>query len=76
MTESLRSTAALEAMTFEELLAALEEITQQMESREVGIEVAMDLYEQAEQLHTAAADRLERITARLDQLDPPRSPLN
>jgi exodeoxyribonuclease VII small subunit len=72
MTQSLRSPAALEAMTFEELLAALEDITQQMESREVGIEAAMDLYEQAEQLHAAAAQRLERITARLDELEPPR----
>jgi exodeoxyribonuclease VII small subunit len=55
-----------EAMTFEELLAALEQLTDRMASGEIGIEEAADLYEQAEVLHALAAERLARVQARIE----------
>jgi exodeoxyribonuclease VII small subunit len=55
-----------ETMTFEELLAALEQLTDRMASGEIGIEEAADLYEQAEKLHGLAAERLARVQARID----------
>lgn len=55
-----------EAMTFEQLVAALEDLTDRMASGEIGIEEAADLYEQAEQLHALAAERLARVQARIE----------
>jgi exodeoxyribonuclease VII small subunit len=54
------------AMTFEQLVATLEEITERMASGQIGIEEAADLYEQAERLHGLAAERLARVQARID----------
>ena len=59
---------AWETMTFEELMAALEQLTERMASGEIGIEEAADLYEQAEQLHARAADRLASVQARIEAL--------
>ena len=53
-------------MTFEQLMTALEELTERMASGEIGIEEAADLYEQAERLHALATERLERVQARID----------
>jgi exodeoxyribonuclease VII small subunit len=55
-----------EAMTFEQLVAALEDLTDRMASGEIGIEEAADLYEQAETLHALAAERLARVQARIE----------
>jgi exodeoxyribonuclease VII small subunit len=55
-----------EAMTFEELVATLEELTDRMASGEIGIEEAADLFEQAERLHGLAAERLARVQARIE----------
>jgi exodeoxyribonuclease VII small subunit len=55
-----------EAMTFEELVATLEELTDRMASGQIGIEEAADLYEQAERLHGLAAERLARVQARIE----------
>ncbi len=55
-----------EAMTFEQLVAALEDLTDRMASGEIGIEEAADLYEQAEKLHALAAERLARVQARIE----------
>jgi exodeoxyribonuclease VII small subunit len=55
-----------EAKTFEELVAALEELTDRMASGQIGIEEAADLYEQAERLHGLAAERLARVQARIE----------
>jgi exodeoxyribonuclease VII small subunit len=60
--------AAWDSMTFEELMAALEQLTEQMASGEIGIEEAADLYEQAEQLHSRAAERLASVQARIEAL--------
>ena len=53
-------------MTFEELVATLEELTERMASGQIGIEEAADLYEQAELLHGLAAERLARVQARIE----------
>jgi len=58
----------LEKLSFEELLAALERVTSRLASGELGIEVAADLYEQAEILHAAAQARLAAVEARIERM--------
>jgi exodeoxyribonuclease VII small subunit len=57
--------------TYEQLVAALEEVAQQLASDTIGIEAATALYEQAEELHRAAADRLAAITKKIETLTDP-----
>lgn len=56
------------AMTFEQLVAALEALTTRMASGDIGIEEAAELYEQAQHLHALAAGRLARVQERIDRL--------
>ncbi len=56
--------------SFEELLAMLEDVARRMESREIGIEQAADLYEQAGRLHRAAVARLDVVEQRIERLRP------
>jgi exodeoxyribonuclease VII small subunit len=58
--------ARYEEMTFEEMMAALEQLTDRMASGQIGIEEAADLYEEAERLHGLAAERLARVQARIE----------
>jgi exodeoxyribonuclease VII small subunit len=60
----------LERLTFEELLGALELLTARLASGELGIEAAVDLYEQAELLHDAAQKRLDAVETRIVRLRP------
>jgi exodeoxyribonuclease VII small subunit len=60
--------ATWDQLTFEELVMALEELTDRMASGDIGIEEVADLYEKAEVLHALAAERLERVQARIDAL--------
>ena len=62
----------LDALSFEELLSALETVTARLASGELGIEAAADLYEQAEILHAAAAERLAAVEARIERLQAER----
>jgi exodeoxyribonuclease VII small subunit len=59
----------LNSLSFEQLLDELESVTKQIESREIGIEAATDLYERAGQLHAAATDRLATIEERIRSID-------
>ncbi len=52
-------------VTFEELMAELEETTARLASGDLGIEAAADLYERAERLHALASARLEQVRARV-----------
>lgn len=61
----------LESLTFEQILAALESVTNRMANGDLGIEAATDLYEQAEILHAVAQERLEAVEARISKLAPP-----
>jgi exodeoxyribonuclease VII small subunit len=63
----------LDAMTFEELLDELEAVTRQIESREIGIEAATDLYERAGLLHAAAAQRLASVEDRIRSINDAQS---
>ena len=58
----------LEELSFEQLLEALELVTNRLASGELGIEAATDLYEQAEILHAAAEQRLAAVEARIERL--------
>ena len=60
--------ADLDALSFEELVDRLEEITAQLADGGIGIERAADLYERAQRLHAAAASRLEAVARRIDLL--------
>ncbi|HVL92351.1 MAG TPA: exodeoxyribonuclease VII small subunit [Acidimicrobiales bacterium] len=60
-----------EALSFEELVEALETLVDRMADGQLGIEEAVDLYEQAGRLHALAADRLAQVQARIDRLTPP-----
>ena len=59
---------APEEMSYEELVAALEEMTDRMASGTIGIEEAAELYEMAGALHAAAAARLAAVQERIDRL--------
>lgn len=57
-----------DAMTFEQLLDALEQLTDRMASGQIGIEEAAELYEEAGRLHAVASARLDRVQERIDRL--------
>jgi exodeoxyribonuclease VII small subunit len=46
----------------------LEAVTERLATGELGIEAAVDLYEQAERLHAEATARLAQVQARVEAL--------
>jgi exodeoxyribonuclease VII small subunit len=62
-----------EGLTFEQLVGALEQLTERMAAGDIGIEEAADLYERAQHLHALAAERLARVQQRIDGLATPDS---
>ncbi|HEX2064813.1 MAG TPA: exodeoxyribonuclease VII small subunit [Acidimicrobiales bacterium] len=56
------------SMTYEQLVEALEQLTQRLADGDVGIEEAVELYERAGHLHALAAERLARVQERVDRL--------
>jgi exodeoxyribonuclease VII small subunit len=59
---------AEDARTFEELMSALEEVTGRLAAGDLGIEAAVDLYEEAQRLHALASARLAHVQARVEAL--------
>ena len=57
--------------TFEELMSALEAVTERLAAGDLGIEAAADLYAEAERLHALASDRLAQVQARVEALPAP-----
>ena len=57
-------------MSYEELVDALEQLTQRMADGAIGIEEAVDLYERAGRLHALASERLARVQERIERLAP------
>jgi exodeoxyribonuclease VII small subunit len=57
-----------DGLSFEELVAALEELTERMASGDIGIEEAAAMYEQGGALHAAATARLAAVRERIDRL--------
>jgi exodeoxyribonuclease VII small subunit len=58
----------LAALTYEQLLEALEGLVHRMAAGDIGIEEVADLYERAGRLHAEASARLERVRARIEGL--------
>ncbi|MHB1487086.1 MAG: exodeoxyribonuclease VII small subunit [Acidimicrobiales bacterium] len=58
-------------LSYEDLLARLEDLTRQISSGDIGIEQAADLYEEAGRVHAAAAARLEQVRTRIENLQTP-----
>ena len=56
------------SMSYEQLVDALEQLTQRMADGHVGIEEAVELYERAGRLHALASERLARVQERIDRL--------
>lgn len=54
--------------TFEEIMAELEAVTEQLAAGDLGIEAAAELYERAERLHAEATERLDQVRARVEGL--------
>jgi len=59
---------SFDELTFEQLLASLEQLTERMATGNIGIEEAAALYERAGELHAAATARLAAVQARIDKL--------
>ena len=57
-----------DSRTFEELMAALEQVTERLAAGDLGIEAAVDLYEEAQRLHARATERLAQVQARVEAL--------
>jgi exodeoxyribonuclease VII small subunit len=55
-------------LTYEQLVASLEELAERMASGSIGIEEAAELYEMAGRLHAAAAARLAAVEQRIEGL--------
>ena len=56
------------AMSYEQLVDALERVTNRLASGDLGIEDAADLYEEAGRLHALATERLEKVRERIEGL--------
>jgi exodeoxyribonuclease VII small subunit len=65
----MTDTDDLSALTYEELVEKLEELTRRIAAGEVGIEEASELYERAGVIHHLAAERLAQVKARIERLD-------
>lgn len=55
-------------MSYEQLVDALERLTERMADGDVGIEEAVELYERAGRLHALASERLARVQERIERL--------
>ena len=63
-----------EPQTFEELMEALEALTDRLATGDLGIEQAAELYEQAEAVHDRARRRLAEVSERIARLTPGSDP--
>ncbi|MXO90150.1 exodeoxyribonuclease VII small subunit [Pontixanthobacter aquaemixtae] len=61
-------TPDLKQMTFEQALAALEEIVKRLESGEVPLDESINLYEQGEKLRQHCQARLDSAQARIEKI--------
>lgn len=72
MDESTSSTAAaapdIAGMSFEQALAGLEGIVQQLERGDVPLDQSIGLYERGEELRAACQQRLDAAQARIERI--------
>lgn len=59
---------AIDRMSFEEALAALEDVVQKLESGDVPLDTSITLYERGEALRGACQRRLDQAQARIDTI--------
>ena len=59
---------AIEEMSFEQALVALEEIVTQLERGDVPLDQSIKLYERGEKLRAACQDRLDSAQARIEKI--------
>lgn len=62
------STHDISAMSFEQALAALEGIVQQLERGDVPLDQSISLYERGEALRAACQQRLDAAQARIERI--------
>ncbi|MHA7818225.1 MAG: exodeoxyribonuclease VII small subunit [Erythrobacter sp.] len=55
-------------MSFEQALAALEDIVQQLERGDVPLDQSIELYERGEKLRAACQQRLDTAQARIEKI--------
>jgi exodeoxyribonuclease VII small subunit len=60
--------ADISGMSFEQALAALEEIVQQLERGDVPLDQSITLYERGEALRAACQQRLDAAQARIERI--------
>jgi exodeoxyribonuclease VII small subunit len=58
----------IERMSFEQALAALEQVVQQLEQGDVPLDESITLYERGEKLRAACQDRLDAAQARIEKI--------
>ena len=58
----------IDAMSFEQALAALEAIVQQLERGDVPLDQSITLYERGEKLRAACQQRLDAAQARIEKI--------
>ena len=58
----------IEALSFEQALAALEGIVQQLERGDVPLDQSITLYERGEKLRAACQQRLDAAQARIERI--------
>lgn len=59
---------AIEDMSFEQALTALEQIVTQLERGDVPLDQSINLYERGEQLRAACQKRLDSAQARIEKI--------
>lgn len=62
------SNPAIEEMSFEQALTALEEIVTQLERGDVPLDQSINLYERGERLRAACQKRLDSAQARIEKI--------
>ncbi|WP_090200919.1 exodeoxyribonuclease VII small subunit [Erythrobacter sp. HL-111] len=58
----------IERMSFEQALAALEQVVRQLESGDVPLDESIALYERGERLRAACQKRLDAAQARIEKI--------
>lgn len=68
LTHMDEGTQDISAMSFEQALAALEGIVQQLERGDVSLDQSITLYERGEALRAACQQRLDAAQARIERI--------
>ncbi|MEM7422209.1 MAG: exodeoxyribonuclease VII small subunit [Pseudomonadota bacterium] len=58
----------IDSMSFEEALAALEDVVRRLEAGQVPLEQSIDLYERGERLRERCDDRLKQAELRVEKI--------